>query len=85
MLVKHSCIKQDAKNIKAIILDLDDTLYDCSGTLVLRGRKHVAKVIARLINCSEEEAYHLQLEMEKKIWNKCEYLRKNCVSAPPST
>lgn len=66
MLVKHSCIKQDAKNIKAIILDLDDTLYDCSGTLVLRGRKHVAKVIARLINCSEEEAYHLQLEMEKK-------------------
>ena len=53
-------------NIKAIIFDLDDTLYDCSGTLVLRGRRQVAKTIARMIKCSEEEAYHLQLEMEEK-------------------
>lgn len=52
--------------VRAIIFDLDDTLYDCSGTLVLQGRKHAAKTIARLINCSEEEAYHLQLEMEEK-------------------
>lgn len=52
--------------IKVFIFDLDDTLYDCSGTLVLRGRKKVAKTIAKLINCSEEEAFQLQLEIEEK-------------------
>lgn len=52
--------------IKTIIFDLDDTLYDCSGTLVLLGRKKAAKTIARLINCSEENAYQMQLEMEEK-------------------
>lgn len=57
---------KDSGNIKAIILDLDDTLYDCSGTLVLQGRRQVAKNIAKIINCSEEEAYNLQVEIEKK-------------------
>lgn len=57
---------KDSKNIKAIIFDLDDTLYDCSGTLVLQGRRQVAKNIAKIINCSEEEAYTLQMEIEKK-------------------
>lgn len=57
---------KDFKNIKAIILDLDDTLYDCSGTLLLQGRRQAAKNIAKIINCSEEEAYNLQLEIEKK-------------------
>ncbi|TVM00804.1 MAG: hypothetical protein CV087_12405 [Candidatus Brocadia sp. WS118] len=66
MRVKHSGIMQNSQNIKAVILDLDDTLYDCSGTLVLQGRKHAAKMIAGLIPCSEEDAYHLQLEMEEK-------------------
>jgi putative hydrolase of the HAD superfamily len=54
------------KKIKTIIFDLDDTLYDCSGTLVLRGRRGVAKTIAKLINGSEDEAYQLQLETEEK-------------------
>ena len=31
------------KKIKTIIFDLDDTLYDCSGTLVLRGRRGLPK------------------------------------------
>lgn len=53
-------------NVKAFIFDLDDTLYDCSGTLVLRGRRGVAKTIAKLINGSEDEAYQLQLETEEK-------------------
>ena len=57
---------KDSKNIKAIIFDLDDTLYDCSGTLVLQGRRQVAKNIAKIINCSEGEAYTLQMEIEKK-------------------
>jgi len=58
---------KNAGNIKVIIFDLDDTLYDCSGTLVLRGRRQAAGKIARLINCSEEEAYSLQLEMDEKF------------------
>ncbi len=53
-------------NIRIIIFDLDDTLYDCNGTLVLRGRRQVAKTIAKMINCSEEESYHLQTEIEDK-------------------
>ncbi len=57
---------KNSGNIKVIIFDLDDTLYDCSGTLVVRGRRQVAKTIAKLINCSEEEAYQLQLDMEEK-------------------
>lgn len=57
---------KDLKKVKAVIFDLDDTLYDCSGTLIPQGRRQVAKTIARRINCSEEDAYHLQLEMEKK-------------------
>lgn len=66
----------NSQNIKAIIFDLDDTLYDCSGTLVLRGRKHAAKTIARLINCSEEEAYYLQLEMDEKYGTKANIYEK---------
>lgn len=65
-----------AGNIKAIIFDLDDTLYDCSGTLVVRGRRQVAKTIARLINSSEEEAYQLQLDMEEKYGVKANIYEK---------
>lgn len=53
-------------NVKAFIFDLDDTLYDCSGTLVLRGREKVAIKIANLINCSEEDAYLLQFKIEEE-------------------
>ena len=53
-------------NVKAFIFDLDDTLYDCSGTLVLHGRKKVASKIANLINCSEEDAYLLQFKIEEE-------------------
>src|SRR3990167_911175 len=60
-------MQKNPSKIRAIIFDLDDTLYDCSGTLVLRGRRQAAGKIARLINCSEEEAYSLQLEMDEKF------------------
>lgn len=61
---------KNSGKIKAIILDLDDTLYDCSGTLILRGRRQVAKTIARMISCSEDDAFNLQLEMEKTYGTK---------------
>ena len=51
--------------IKAVILDLDDTLYDCSGTLVHSRRLKAAGVIANAIGCSEKEAYQLQNDLDE--------------------
>lgn len=61
---------------KTIIFDLDDTLYDCSGTLVERGRRQTAKTLARLINCTEDEAYHLQYDIEGKYGIKANIYEK---------
>ena len=58
--------------IKAIIFDLDDTLYDCSGTLVLKSRKLAAKIISKAIKCSETEALKLQLELEDRLGPKAD-------------
>jgi putative hydrolase of the HAD superfamily len=63
-------------HIKACIFDLDDTLYDCSGTLVLEGRKKVAKTIAEKINCTEEEAYSLQWKIEQEHGVKTDIFEK---------
>ena len=58
--------------IKAIIFDLDDTLYDCSGTLVLKSRKLAAKIISKAIKCSETEALKLQLVLEDRLGPKAD-------------
>lgn len=52
--------------VKAVIFDLDDTLYDCSGTLVHSNRLRTARVVADAIGCSEKEAYELLLTLDKK-------------------
>jgi len=65
-----------SEKIKAFIIDLDDTLYDCSNTLVVRGRRRVAKTIAGLINCAEEKAYLLQQELEEKYGTKANIYEK---------
>jgi putative hydrolase of the HAD superfamily len=62
--------------IKAIIFDLDDTLYDCSGTLVLKSKKLAAKIISKAIKCSEAEALKLQLELEGRLGPKADISRK---------
>ncbi len=61
-----------SSRIKAIIFDLDDTLYDCSGTLVLKGKKLAAKIISKTIKCSEEEALKLQMEIEGRLGPKAD-------------
>lgn len=61
---------------KTIIFDLDDTLYDCSGTLVERGRRQTAKTLAQMINCTEDEAYHLQYDVEEKYGVKANIYEK---------
>ena len=62
--------------VKAIIFDLDDTLYDCSGTLVLKSKKLAAKIISNAIKCSEAEALELQLELEDRLGPKADISRE---------
>lgn len=52
--------------IKAIIFDLDDTLYDCSGTLVRSRRLKAARIIAEAVGCSEKEADELQRNLDEQ-------------------
>ncbi len=66
----------NSDRIKAIIFDLDDTLYDCSGTLVLKSRKLAAKIISKAVKCSETEALKLQLELEDRLGPKADIFHK---------
>ena len=52
---------------KAVIFDLDDTLYDCTGSLIDASRKRAAKAMVEAgLPCTEEEAYKLQKELTDK-------------------
>lgn len=52
--------------IRAIIFDLDDTLFDCSGQLVKRARRRAASAMVRMgLPLSEKEAYQLQEELAR--------------------
>ena len=53
--------------IKAIIFDLDDTLFDCTNTLVDSAKKRAAKAMVNAgLNCPEKEAYHKMNELIEK-------------------
>ncbi|MHC4267239.1 MAG: uridine diphosphate-N-acetylglucosamine-binding protein YvcK [Planctomycetota bacterium] len=53
--------------MKAIIFDLDDTLYDCTGSLLEASRKRAAKaMVSAGLPCTEEEAYLMQKELSEK-------------------
>ncbi|MGR3175181.1 MAG: uridine diphosphate-N-acetylglucosamine-binding protein YvcK [Candidatus Scalindua sp.] len=53
--------------MKAIIFDLDDTLYDCTGSLLEASRKRAARAMVNAgLPCTEEEAYILQKELSEK-------------------
>lgn len=65
-----------SNRIKAIIFDLDDTLYDCSGTLVLKSKKLAAKIISKAVKCSETEALKLQLGLEERLGPKADISRE---------
>jgi uncharacterized cofD-like protein len=53
--------------IKAVIFDLDDTLYDCSGSLIDASRRRAAKALVEAgLPCTEEEVYGLQKELTEK-------------------
>ena len=53
--------------ITAIIFDLDDTLYDCTGLLLEAARRRAAEaMVAAGLPCTPEEAYRLQVELNEK-------------------
>ncbi|NQT53573.1 uridine diphosphate-N-acetylglucosamine-binding protein YvcK [bacterium] len=53
--------------IKAILFDLDDTLFDCCGSLVESARRRAAQaMVAAGLPCSEEDAYQMQLELAQQ-------------------
>ena len=52
--------------MKAIIFDLDDTLYDCTGSLLEASRKRAARAMVNAgLPCTEEEAYLLQKKISE--------------------
>ncbi|NQT19422.1 MAG: uridine diphosphate-N-acetylglucosamine-binding protein YvcK [Planctomycetes bacterium] len=54
--------------IRAVIFDLDDTLYDCSGRLVESARRRAAAaMVCAGLPCTEEEAYKVQAELEHEF------------------
>lgn len=53
--------------IKAILFDLDDTLFDCCGSLVEAARRRAAHAMVEAgLPCSEDEAYQMQLELAEQ-------------------
>ncbi|HHT9155676.1 MAG TPA: HAD family hydrolase [Candidatus Tripitaka sp. YC43] len=61
--------------IKALIFDLDDTLYDCSNTISRDRRRELAGIVARYKGCSEEEALRvLQGDEEVRKYGRYEGL-----------
>ncbi len=54
--------------IKAVFFDLDDTLFDCSGSLIDNARKRAAKAMVKAgLPCSSKKAYSLQVELFKQL------------------
>lgn len=54
-------------NIKGVIFDMDDTLFDCSGSLIEAARRRAAKAMVEAgIPCTAEEIYQMQNEALEK-------------------
>lgn len=54
--------------IKAVFFDLDDTLFDCSGSLIKSARKRAAEAMVNAgLPCSEKQAFKLQVDMFQKL------------------
>jgi len=54
--------------VKAVFFDLDDTLYDCSGSIIESARKRAAKTMVKAgLPCSAKRAYKMQLGLFKEF------------------
>jgi len=58
--------------IKAVIFDLDDTLYDCTGSLLNAARRRAACAMVEAgLPCSEREAFDLQVRLTRRYGPRC--------------
>jgi uncharacterized cofD-like protein/HAD superfamily hydrolase (TIGR01549 family) len=65
--------------IKAIIFDLDDTLFDCTGTLVDSARKRAAKAMQKAGFPEEEDKIYLEInKLSKDLGAKADVFGKMC-------
>jgi len=68
--------------IKAIIYDLDDTLYDCSGTLVDAARKRAANAMIKTgLKLSEKQILEKIEDIEKRYGKRINLFDKICEEA----
>lgn len=55
------------QKVKALLFDLDDTLFDCCGLLVEAARRRAARAMVQAgLPCSEEQAYREQIELAEQ-------------------
>jgi len=65
--------------IKVLIFDLDDTLFDCTGTLVESARRRAIRAMVNAgLPCTEQEAYEKSKSILKKYGEKCALFDKLC-------
>lgn len=64
--------------IKAVIFDLDDTLFDCTGQLVEAARKRSAEAMAKYMNATADEIYKKIVELETQLGPKSQAFDKVC-------
>jgi uncharacterized cofD-like protein len=54
--------------VKAVFFDLDDTLFDCSGSLIENARKRAARAMVEAgLPVSDKRAYEMQISFYKKF------------------
>lgn len=65
------------KKLKGIIFDLDDTLYDCSGTLTKQARMRAAEqMIKDGLAIDKESAYKKQVDYFRRLGPRCDVFNK---------
>ncbi|HRU04732.1 MAG TPA: 2-phospho-L-lactate transferase CofD family protein, partial [Candidatus Brocadiia bacterium] len=58
--------------IKAIIFDLDDTLFDCTGSLTESARRRAARaMVGAGLPMTEQQAYDIQTELVQRYGPRC--------------
>jgi len=74
--------KPAGARIKAVIFDLDDTLYDCANTLVEAARRRAASAMVRVgFPGTEKAAYEKQAGLQKKFGPKISVFDAMCEGA----
>ncbi|MBN1941625.1 MAG: uridine diphosphate-N-acetylglucosamine-binding protein YvcK [Candidatus Diapherotrites archaeon] len=69
--------------IKAIIFDLDDTLFDCTGQLVETARMRAAESMSKHIPATSDDLYKKIIDIEREYGPKTQVFDKVCDAFKP--